>query len=176
MNKKQVLLIILFTIGIVFVISGIELKDISIPLTEDERIELGKKILQSKFCPTINSCPMGPFPSKSPYMGIGQLLHYAGIACLISGAILSIRSGVTVSRRFLSHWIFFAGIIMTSAVLVVLPVLIPQMHSEPFCIEPLCPIGPYWTTDPTFAHPLLFSGIAVSIMGCIIYLTNSNKT
>lgn len=176
MNKKQVLLIILFTIGIVFVILGIELKDIRVPLTEDERIDLGKKILQSKFCPTINSCPIGPFPSKSPYMGIGQLLHYAGIACLVTGAILSIKSRVTASRRFLSYWIFFAGIIMTSAVLAVLPVLIPQMQSEPFCIEPLCPIGPYWTTDPAIAHPLLFSGIAVSIAGCIIYLRKSGKT
>ncbi|MEO9277758.1 MAG: hypothetical protein ABI340_08305 [Nitrososphaera sp.] len=58
----------------------------------------------------------------------------------------------------------------------VIPIRIPQLKSEPFCIDPLCPVvGLYFTTDPTLVFPLLDLGIAIAIMGGIIYLIKAGK-
>ncbi len=173
MNKKQSLLILFFAIGIVCVIAGLDLKNIWLPMTKEDLDELRKEILQSKYCQPANDCPIGPFPSKAPYMGIGQSLYYIGVASLISGAITIIKNGISITKRFLPHWICFVGVIMTAIVLGVTPILIPQLETEPYCIEPLCPVGHYWTTNLAIAFPLLFAGIAMAAAGGAIYLIKS---
>ena len=175
LNKKQTLLVILFSIGIVFVILGLELKNIRIPMTNEEIDQYKKEMSESKWCQAPN-CPSPPFFAKSPYEGIGQTLYYIGTASLVFGAITAIRNEISISRQFVSHWIFFVGTIMTSVILAVSPIRIPQLQSEPFCIDPLCPIGGlYFTTDPSFVDPLLYTGIAITIAGGVMCLAKSGS-
>jgi hypothetical protein len=175
MNKNQILLIILFSMGIVFVVSGLKLNDVRVLMTSQEIQQYQKELSESKFCHGVN-CPSPPFFAKAPYEGIGQTLYYIGTASLVFGAITSIRNKISISRQFLSHWIFFVGTIMASAILVVLPIRIPQIQSEPFCIDPLCPIGGlYFTIDPSFVYPLLYSGIVIAIAGGVIYLAKAGN-
>jgi len=175
LNKKQTLLVILFSIGIIFVILGLELKNIWIPMTNGEIDQYRKQMSESKWCQAPD-CPSPPFFAKSPYEGVGQTLYYIGTASLVFGAITSIRNKISISRQFVSHWIFFVGTIMTSVMLAVSPIRIPQIKSEPFCIDPLCPIGGlYFTVDPSFFDPLLYTGIAIAIAGGVIYLAKSGN-
>src|SRR6267143_4337644 len=115
LNKKQTLLVILFSIGIVFVILGLELKKIWVPMTNEEIDQYKKEMSESKWCQAPN-CPSPPFFAKSPYEGIGQTLYYIGTASLVFGAITSIRNKISISRQFVSHWIFFIGTIMASVI------------------------------------------------------------
>jgi hypothetical protein len=175
MNKKQTLLVTLFSIGIIFVISGLELNTIRAPMTNEEIGQYKKELSKSKWCQTPN-CPSPPFFAKLPYQGIGQTSYYIGTVSLVFGSIISIRNNISISRQFSSYWIFFVGTIMTSVILAVLPIRIPQIQTEPFCIDPLCPIGGlYFTTDPSLIFPLLYSGIAMAIAGGVIYLVKSGK-
>lgn len=170
MNKNQILLVILFSMGIVFVVSGLKLNDVRVLMTSQEIQQYQKELSESKFCHGVN-CPSPPFYAKLPYIGIGQTLYYVGTASLFSGSIFSIRNRTSILRQFVSQWIFFIGCIMTSALLVVMPIRIPQLQSEPFCIDPLCPVGGlYYTIDPAIFFPLLYLGIAIAIVGGIIYL------
>jgi hypothetical protein len=175
LNKKQLLLVILFGIGIVFVVSGLKLNTISVPMTGAEIQQYQKELSESKFCHGLN-CPSPPAYTKVPYQGIGQVLYYTGTASLVSGSIISIRNRISISRQFVSQWIFFIGSIMVSALLAVMPIRIPQLQSEPFCIDPLCPVGGlYFTTDPALVFPLMDLGIAIAIIGGIIYLIKACK-
>lgn len=156
--------------GIVFVVSGLKLNDIRVPMTSQEIQQYQKELLESKFCQRLD-CPSPPFFAKLSYSGIGQTLYYTGTVSLFSGSILAIRDRLSISRQFVSQWMFFIGCIMTSALLVVMPIRIPQLQSEPFCIDPLCPVGGlYYTIDPTIFFPLLYLGIVIAIVGGIIYL------
>lgn len=170
MNRYQILLVILFSVGIVLVVLGLKLNDIRVPMTSLEIQQYQKELSESKFCHGLD-CPSPPFFAKLPYNGIGQALYYVGAASLFSGSIISIRNRLSISRQFVSNWIFFIGSIMVSALLVAMPIRIPQLKSEPFCIDPLCPVGgPYFTTDPAIVYPLLYFGIVIAIVGGIIYM------
>lgn len=175
MNKTQISLAILFTIGIIFVVSGLNLNTISIPMTSAEIQQYHKELSESKFCHGTD-CPSPPFLAKRPYLGIGYALYYTGAASLVFGSIVSIRNKMSISRQFVPQWIFFIGSIIVSAVLIVMPIRIPTIPSEPFCIDPICPVGaPYFTTDPAIVDPLLFLGITIAIIGGIIYLIKPGK-
>lgn len=168
-------LISLFSAGIIFVVFGLMLNSIMTPMTSAEIEQYHKELLKSKFCHDI-TCPSPPFYQKSPYIGIGQALYYAGTASLFSGAIISIRNRRSVSRQFMPQWVFFIGSIMTSALLFVMPIRIPQLQSEPFCIDPLCPIGGfYYTVDPSIFFPLLYLGITIAVAGGIVYLIKMGR-
>ena len=138
-------------------------------MTDSEIQQYHKDMLESKFCHGLD-CPSPPFYVKLPYNGIGQTLYYIGTASLFSGSIISIRNRISISRQFVSNWIFFIGSIMVSSLLLAIPIRIPQLKSEPFCIDPLCPVGGlYATTDPAIVYPLLYFGIVIAIVGGIIY-------
>ncbi|MDE1764531.1 MAG: hypothetical protein KGH88_09885, partial [Thaumarchaeota archaeon] len=148
---------------------------ISILMTREEIHQVQKELSESKFCHGLN-CPSPPFYAKRPYQGVGQTLYYTGTASLVFGSIISIRNRNSISKQFVPQWIFFIGNIMTSILLLIMPIRIPQLQSEPFCIDPLCPIGGlYFTTDPALVFPLLDLGIAITIMGGIIYLIKAGK-
>ena len=139
-------------------------------MTGAEIEQYHKELSESKFCHGV-TCPSPPFYQKAPYIGIGQVLYYTGTASLVAGAIISIRNRMSISRQFIPEWIFFIGSIMTSSLLFAMPVRIPQLQSEPFCIDPLCPIGGfYYTVDPAIFFSLLYLGIIITIAGGIIYL------
>ncbi|MGI0060930.1 MAG: hypothetical protein ACREBI_07875 [Nitrosotalea sp.] len=175
MNKTQILLVILFSIGIIFVVSGLKLNSISVSMTGAEIEQYHKELSESKFCHG-TTCPSPPYYAKLPYRGIGQTLYYTGTASLAFGAIGSIRNKISISRQYVPQWVFFIGSIMTSILLFVMPIRIPQLQSEPFCVDPLCPVGGlYFTVDPAIFDPLLFLGIAVTISGGIIYLIKYGK-
>lgn len=168
-------LISLFSAGIIFVVFGLMLNSIRAPMTSAEIEQYHKELLKSKFCHDM-TCPSPPFYQKSPYIGIGQALYYTGTSSLVSGSIISIRNRMSISRQFIPQWIFFIGSIMTSALLFVMPIRIPQLQSEPFCIDPLCPIGGlYFTVDPTIFDPMLYLGIAILISGGIVYLIKMGR-
>ncbi|MDE1838663.1 MAG: hypothetical protein KGH87_01965 [Thaumarchaeota archaeon] len=170
MNKNQILLVILFSVGIIFIVFGLTLNSIRMLMTSAEIEQYHKELSESKFCHGV-SCPSPPFYQKAPYIGIGQALYYTGTTSLLAGTIISIRNRMSISRQFIPEWIFFIGSIMTSSLLFAMPVRIPQLQSEPFCIDPLCPIGGfYYTVDPTIFFPLLYLGIIITIAGGIIYL------
>jgi hypothetical protein len=172
-NKKHTLRVTLFSIGIIFVISGLEINAIEVPMNQEEISHYKKEM--SKWCKE-PKCPSPPFFSKSPYQGIGQTLYYIGTASLVFGSIVSIRPRISISRKFVSHWMFFVGSMMASVILAVMPIRVPQIQSEPFCIDPLCPIGGlYFTTDPSFVFPPLYTGIAIAIAGGVIYLAKSGQ-
>lgn len=175
MNKNQILLVILFSVGIIFVVLGLMFNSIRVLMTSSEIEQYHKELTESKFCHGV-TCPSPPFYAKLPYVGIGQALYYTGTVSLVSGAIISIRNRVSISRQFVPQWIFFIGSIMTSSLLFAMPVRIPQLQSEPFCIDPLCPIGGfYYTVDPAIFFPLLYLGIIIAITGGIIYLIKMNR-
>ena len=165
----------LFGIGIVFVVLGLKLNTISVLMTGVEIQQYQKELSESKFCHGV-TCPSPPFYAKLPYVGIGQALYYTGTVSLVSGAIISIINRVSISRQFVPQWIFFIGSMMTSSLLFAMPVRIPQLQSEPFCIDPLCPIGGfYYTVDPAIFFPLLYLGIIIAIAGGIIYLIKMSR-
>lgn len=142
-------------------------------MTSQEIQQYLKELSESKFCHGID-CPSPPFYAKLPYIKIGYTLYYIGTASLFSGSIFSIRNRISISRQFMSHWIFFIGSIMTTTLLVIMPIRIPQLQSEPFCIDPLCPVGGlYYTIDPNIFFPLLYLGILIAIVGGIIYLVKA---
>jgi hypothetical protein len=173
MNKNQILLITSFFMGIIFVVLGLNLNSISMPMTSSEIEQYHKELSESKFCHVV-SCPSPPFYAKRPHLEIGQILYYIGASSLIFGSIISIRKRTSISRQSIPQWIFFIGSIMTSVLFVVMPIRIPQLPSEPFCIDPLCPIGGlYFTTDPAITYPLLYFGIIIAIIGGITYLVKS---
>lgn len=169
------MLLVLFSVGIVLVVSGLKLDSIRVPMTSAEVEQYHKEMSESKFCHGA-TCPSPPFYAKLPYRGIGQVLYFTGTSSLASGSIISIRNRASISRRFIPHWVFFIGSIMVSMVFFIMPIRIPQLQSEPFCIDPLCPIGaPYFTTDPAIVDPLLYLGIAIAITGGIMYLIKASK-
>ena len=165
----------LFSVGIILVVLGLELNSIRVPMTSEEIEQYHKEMSESKFCHGV-TCPSPPFYAKPPYIGIGHVLYYTGTSSLVSGAVLSIRNRMSISRQFIPQWIFFIGCIMTSVLLFVMPVRIPQLQSEPFCIDPLCPVGGlYFTIDPTIFDPLLYFGIAIVISGGVTYLIKGRR-
>ncbi len=165
----------LFSVGIILVVSGLKLNSITIPMTSEEIVQYHKEMSESKFCHGI-TCPSPPFLAKSPYRGIGQVLYYLGTSSLVSGSIISIRNRISISRQFVPQWIFFIGSIMTTTVLLIMPIHTSQLLVS-FCIDPLCPPvgGPYFTTDPAIVEPLLYFGIIISIAGGITYLIKMSK-
>jgi len=170
MNSHQILLVILYSIGIILVVLGLKLNDIKVPMISPEIQQYQKELSESKFCHGLD-CPTPPLYVTLPYNGIGQVLYYTGTASLFSGSIISIRNRLSVSRQFVSNWIFFIGSVMVSTLLVAMPIRIPQLKSEPFCIDPLCPVGGlYFTTDPAIVYPLLYLGIVITIVGGIVYM------
>lgn len=162
-------MLVFFCTGIILIPLGLGLDQIRIPLTREEISDIMKDPKKTEWCKdtTISECPLGPFPSKLPYEGIGQTIYYIGTASLVLGSIISIQKNAYISRRFVPNWIFFVGTIMTSILLAVLPIRIPTISSEPFCIDPLCPLGPYFTVDPSIFEPLLYLGIMIAIIGAI---------
>lgn len=145
-------------------------------MTSEEIEQYHKEMSESKFCHGL-TCPSPPFLVKLPYRGIGQVLYYTGVSSLVSGSIISIRNRMSISRQFVPQWIFFIGSIMTLIVLLVMPIRIPQLQSEPFCIDPLCPVGGfYFTADPAIVYPLLHLGIAIAISGGVTYLIKGKNS
>ena len=172
MNKNQLFLLIFFCIGTVLIPLGLQLNQIRIPLTTEEINDILKDPKKTEWCrdAIVIECPLGPFPSKAPYEGIGQSLYFAGVSSFAFGIVTILKSKITTTRRFLPHWIFFAGVIIVTVILVIIPIRIPILDSQSFCVDPLCFPGPYHTQDPAIVDPILYGGIAIASSGVALYL------
>lgn len=170
-NKIQTLLLVFFCTGIILILLGLELKQISVPLTKNEIESILKDPKKTAWCKNtvVAECPLGPFPSKAPYEIVGQSMYFTGVASLILGIVALSKSHISIKRKFLSHWIFICGTIITVTILVIMPIQIPIEDSQSFCIEPLCTPGPYHTQDPAIVEPILLGGIAITSVGAVLY-------
>ena len=171
MNKSQTLLLLSFFVGIILIPFGLVLNQISIPLTQDEIENILKDPKKTAWCKNtaILECPLGPFPSRAPYEIIGQSMYFTGVASLILGIFTLSKNHISINRKFLSHWIFFCGTIISVIILAIMPIRIPIEQSQSFCIDPLCSPGPYHTQDPEIVFPILIGGIVTASVGVILY-------
>ena len=171
-NKKQTLLLVFFCTGIVLIPLGLELKQIRVLLTQNEIENILKDPKKTSWCKNtfVTECPLGPFPSKAPYDTIGQSMYFTGIASFILGIITLSKSYISINRRFLSHWIFICGTIISVIILVIMPIEIPVENSESFCIDPWCTPGPYHTQDPAVMDLILLGGIAIALSGAVLHI------
>ena len=170
MNKSQKLLVLSFCIGIILIPFGLVLNQISVPLTQDEIENILKDPKKTAWCKNtaIMECPLGPLPSKAPYEIIGQSMYFTGVASLMLGIVTLSKNHISINRKFLSHWIFFCGTIISVIILAIMPIRIPIDESQSFCIDPLCTPGLYHTQDPEIIFPILIGGIVTASAAVIL--------